>query len=253
MSTFDDVVTAAKKGPAALDAWFAAHPSEATRKLADALDRAAHEELDKRHVDLSAVRSIAAAQTYWRLGADADALRTTSNYLEAAYIMASSEIAYSHVRSGCEATAARARELGHSQVAFLTTVLGADCAYWIADGLEEPSQKSKWLQTSLQDLKRAAAEVISVEGPHLMRYASLAVAVFLASDNLNLITEGSPVEPLVLALATATERLIPVDLVFPNDPAKTKYAAAHLGRLSNEFGNPQLGARRLAFLAKFHA
>jgi hypothetical protein len=246
MSKVEDVLEATLAGPAALDNWLAAYPSEVTPALATSLHTVALDFGSQRLAQGVALASMAEAQVYRKLNAIEPALEALAMHLEATFAMAESGALYTHVLESAVAVAGQAIEAGLRPLAFRMRVVAADCAFWTAEGAQDPDAKARWLLRGLAELDEAARAVASpADLITLERYASVVMAILKRSRDMNWGARAPQVERLRQALAGATERFIPVDYTFPNSPEKTEYGAAILAELSSEYGNPQIASRRL--------
>ena len=248
MKTLDEAVVASRKGAEALDMWLARNTSRITAALSEELRDDAKKWLAGGRPDESAPRFRAAAAIFLMTGRHREAVHSNAHFAGSLYLLANAEKGYVAARDIAEMTRNQASQVGDSATCLRMGILGADCAYWIAEHSPDPRTKARWLQLCLEEMDSATAG-FAPTGAELQQYCSVAIVAFLTVDELKIKVAGSPFEHLLRSLARATERIIPSNFEFPKDPRKTSYAAYHLARLSDTHGEPAHAKKRRAFLA----
>jgi hypothetical protein len=251
MTAADEAVQAIRHGQKSFDRWAVQNRSKVTRELADTLAEEALRRQERDDLAGASVRFMTAAQIYWKVGVANLALTASENYLGLSFLLIDNPQLYLYLRDAIIENASEAQGRGLNGPAFRLTVLGADCAFQMAKGMPDPDQQAECLLLCLQDLDSAAYLVANLADPiALDRYSSLAAATFARCETTNWNEQGDRVEELLMRLAAATERFVPIEYSVAGNASRTADIARYLASLSNEYGNVQAASERRAFAAR---
>lgn len=235
------------QGPEKLAAWYAEHPQAITPARAERVSATARQAMLQSQFQTASVLWMVAAGLWARLEQPERTSRAHLQYLETNYMLASTPAAYTEVRSLAHHFADASRKAQIRQLATASDVIAADCAFWASEGVQDEAGALQLRVACLEDLQRAASDSEMLEGGHLERYASLAAAIFQRATTTTTWGDSQDhAERLLVDLAAATERLVPVEYSF-DDAQKTSHVATWLATLSDEYGNPDVAARRRSF------
>jgi hypothetical protein len=228
--------------------------SKVTRELADTVNEEALRRLERDDSAGASVRFMTAAQIYWKVGVANLALTAGENYLGLSFQLIDDPQLYLHLRDAVTQNASEAQRRGLNEPAFRLTVLGADCAFQAAKGMPDPAQEAESLLLCLQDLDSAAYLVANlIDSIALDRYTSLAAATFARCETTAWNEQADRVEELLMRLASATERFVPIEYTVSGNASRTADIARYLASLSNEYGNVQVASERRAFASRVTA
>ena len=242
----DEFLRTIFQGPDKLNAWYAEHPQAVTKERAERVSGTARQAMMQGQFETASVLWMVAAGLWMRLQ-DAERMsRAHLQYLETNYMLASTPEAYAQVRALAHHFSDGLRKAQNRQLAAASDVIAADCAFWASEGTQDEAGAIELRVACLEDLQRAGNDADVIEGGHLERYASLATAIFQTATKTNWGRSQDHAEELLVDLAAATERLVPVEYSF-SDAEKTMHVATWLATLSDEYGNPDVAARRRSF------
>jgi hypothetical protein len=241
-----EVLDALMLGQEQFDEWARANPSKLQPGLAAALDARGDSELERGRYGHAAHAFMGATQVWQHLDRFVESTRSVSMYVKSNYMYSSDPSEYAQVRPQAIAVEQQAKSLNLNALGFELRVVAADSAFWAAEGVERGSDKTSWIVHAIGDLVLAAKD--APPDTPVLQFASVAAAVAYRAMGSTAEENVQRTTPLLMELARATERLVPVNFVFPDNRDTTRSIATHLAALSNEFGNPNVAARRLAFV-----
>ena len=185
-----------------------------------------------------------------RIGDRYHGLESMMDMQQLYYMGAGTSEQYAAVRETCADLTGKAAQIGAADLAFRSSVLGADCAFF---AFQEPGQGGAgggkpWLLQCLNDLASAPATPDAPEVAQTFRkFVSLLTAA--AQEAMELFPFDDPqVVDILARLAALSEQVIPADFDFGDYPADTDRTASILAILSGRHGSAASADARLAWL-----